>query len=244
MSRLLHLPGWVYSAAILLACAAFFRFALEGYDYIGHTCTLAALLVALHHFLGKGLWRAVVVLMCIGILYFIAVEVPIVKNSRTDKDAGRDYLVVLGAGVRGDVPSRALLYRLQATEKYLRQYPDSVAIVSGGQGEGENITEAKCMSDWLVEKGISPERIIMEDKATSTNENLQYSFDIIRGLGEDPNGNTAIVSSSYHLYRAKTMAKKQGVTAAGVSAYPGWALLSANYYIREAFGVTYLWVFG
>lgn len=84
----------------------------------------------------------------------------------------------------------------------------------------------------------------MEDKATSTMENLDYSFDIIRSLGGEPDGNVTIVSSSYHLFRAKSMAKRLGVGAAGYSCAPGNPILAANFFIREAFGVTHLWVFG
>ena len=66
------------------------------------------------------------------------------------------------------------------------------------------MTEAQCMFDWLTAHGIDESRIIMEDKATSTAENLEFSFDIIRSLGVEPDGNTAILSSPYHLFRAKS----------------------------------------
>ena len=84
----------------------------------------------------------------------------------------------------------------------------------------------------------------MEDKATSTEENLKFSFQIIRDRGDEPDGNVAIVSSAYHLYRAKEMARLQGVETAGVAAPWGYFFVMLNYFIREAFGVTHLWVFG
>ena len=127
---------------------------------------------------------------------------------------------------------------------YLEAYPESRVVVSGGMGKGENITEAQAMRDWLVARGIAEDRVLMEPKATSTQENLGFSFDIIRSRGDDPDGNVAIVSSSYHLYRAKAMARLQGVEAAGVAAPPGYPMVMLNYFIREAFGVTHLWVFG
>jgi uncharacterized SAM-binding protein YcdF (DUF218 family) len=89
----------------------------------------------------------------------------------------------------------------------LRSVCDRVAIVSGGKGAGENITEAQAMHDWLIANGIPEERILMEDKATSTMENLEYSFAIIRERGDEPENNVAIVSSAYHLYRAKLMSR-------------------------------------
>ena len=100
------------------------------------------------------------------------------------------------------------------------------------------------MRKWLLDHGIAEERIMMEPKATSTQENLAFSFDLIRSRGDDPDGNVAIVSSAYHLFRAKSMARLQGVEAVGVAAPWGYPMVMLNYFIREAFGVTHLWVFG
>ena len=80
--------------------------------------------------------------------------------------------------------------------------------------------------------------------ATSTKENLEYSFEIIRQLGDEPEGNVAILSSPYHLFRAKSMARRLGVEPVGVAGGWDYPLLTVNYFIREAFGVTHLWVFG
>ena len=85
---------------------------------------------------------------------------------------------------------------------------------------------------------------MQEPRATSTQENLEYSFALIRERGDEPDGKVAIVSSAYHLYRAKSMARLQGVGAAGVAAPWGYPLVMLNYFIREAFGVTHLWAFG
>ena len=100
------------------------------------------------------------------------------------------------------------------------------------------------MRRWLINHEVDSERIICEDKATSTMENLIFSFDIIRSLGDAPDGNVALLSSSYHLYRAKCMAEQLGVKAAGVAGNPGYPVYMLNCFIREAFGVTHLWVFG
>lgn len=245
MNKTHSFPGWGVAVCILLLAAFFFRFCMRGYSYIAHTLTFAAALILLHRFAPARLWQISAVLVSIGLLYFCAVEIPIIKNARTDDDAReKAFVIVLGAEVRGSRPTPSLYYRLCGAMEILTLNPDSTVIVSGGQGEGEDITEAQCMRDWLVSQGIDPERIIMEDKATSTMENLEYSFDIIRSLGEDPDGNTTIVSSSYHLFRAKSMAKRLGITACGYSSSPGNPILALNFFIREAFGVTHLWVFG
>ena len=242
--KLKKIPVWAMATAFLLFAAFVFRFALRGYAYTAHTCTFFAALIVLHRFLSKKLWRVVVILVCIGFAYFIAVEIPIIKNAHTDPEPERDYLIVLGAAVHGDTPSLSLVHRLQGVLDYMEAYPDCTAIVSGGKGPGENMTEAQCMYDWLCYAGVDPERIIMEDKATSTMENLEFSFQIIRSLGDEPEGHVAILSSPYHLFRAKQMAKKLGVEVAGVTGHWDYPLLTVNYFIREAFGVTHLWVFG
>ena len=244
MSFLKNIPHWAVSAAMLLVVAAFFRFYLRGYDYLAYTIAFAAALIILHALVSPGLWRACVILVSLGLMYFCAVEIPIIKNARTDPEPERDYLIVLGAAVIGDRPSISLQRRLSSALDYLEAYPDSVAIVSGGQGPGENITEADCMYDWLVRRGVDESRVLREDKAASTMDNLRFSFDIIRQRGDEPDGNVAVISSSYHLYRAKSMSRLQGVEAVGVAARMGYPLSMLSSFIREAFGVTHLWVFG
>ena len=231
--------------ALLTGAALVLRFALRGYAWWGYICLFIAALLVLHRFLSAALWRALVVLVCIGFCYFCFVEYFIIKNARTDAEPGHDYLIVLGAAVYGDQPSLTLVRRLEGAKAYLETYPDSVAIVTGGMGAGEKITEAQAMYDWLTRHGVAPERILTEPRATSTLENLQFSFDIIRSRGDEPEGKVAIVSSAYHLYRAKLMARSLGVSdAAGVAAPWGYFFVMLNYFIREAFGVTHLWVFG
>ena len=237
-----NLPALV---GILTGAALILRFAVRGYAWWGYVLLLIAALLVLHRVLPVPLWRAVVVLVCIGLAYFCFVEYFIIKNARTDEDAGRDYLIVLGAAVYKDQPSLTLVRRLEGTLQYLNEHPGTIAIVSGGKGAGEEITEAQAMYDWLIAHGVDPARVIMEPKATSTMENLQYSFDIIRARGDEPQGKVAIVSSAYHLYRAKLMAKSLGVPdVVGVAAPWGYFFVMLNYFIREAFGVTHLWVFG
>lgn len=237
-------PLWAVGAGVLLALAAVCRFVLRGYAYMAYTLAFFALLILLHRFLSKKLWRVVFALVCLGFAYFVAVEIPIIANARTDKDPQREYLIVLGAAVYGDDPSPSLQRRLIGALEYLETYPDSIAIVTGGKGAGENVSEAQCMYDWLTAQGVDPARLIMEDKATSTSENLKYSVEIIRERGDVPEGNVAILSSRYHLFRAKQMAKRMGLEVAGVAGDWDHPLLTVTYFIREAFGVTHLWVFG
>ena len=236
--------SWWAAPVLLILMAVVFRYFMKGYSYIAHLLTLSALLIVLYRCLPQGASRVLTWILIAGAVLFTVFETPVLLHSRTDRDCGRKYLIVLGAEVIGTRPSRSLRYRLEAAQRYLERFPESVAIVSGGRGRNEDISEAQCMFAQLCAAGISPGRIITEEKAESTMENLSFSFDLIRSLGEEPDGNTAILSSSYHIFRAKKMARSLKVRAAGVACYPGNPLLAVNFFIREAFGVAHLLLFG
>lgn len=177
--------------------------------------------------------------IAIGVIMVAVAEIRIIGSARTDESPEADYLIVLGAGLNGKTPSLSLTNRLNAALDYLNTYPESTAVVSGGQGSGEDITEALAMRLWLEQRGIDSDRIIEEDRSTSTMENLTFSLDII----DDDTASIAIVSSEYHLYRAKLMAAELGVEAKTVAARTTYPVLMANYLLREALAVWHHWVF-
>jgi len=234
---------WHIIDLVLLLLAAFFLFCMNGYTYISVSLAFVAALIAVFHSGNTVLIRVVTVVTAVGLLYFLFVETLIISNARTDKDPERKYLIVLGAQVRGDQPSLSLQHRLEGALDYLNMVPESVAVVCGGKGNGENISEAECMRNWLVAHGIPEERILMEDKSTTTDENLRYSWQIIQDRGGTAD-DVAILSSNYHLYRAKSMARALGMNPAGVKGTVGYPVYTLGMFIREAFGVTHLWVFG
>ena len=84
-----------------------------------------------------------------------------------------DYIIVLGCQIRGDWITKSLKNRLDAAYDYACSNQDTRIIVSGGQVKGENKTEALAMYEYLCSRGISSERIVMEDKSTDTNENMR-----------------------------------------------------------------------
>lgn len=194
--------------------------------------------------LAKRLQHLFIVILCLALIVCLVTEYLILSGAHGAKDPECEYVLVLGAGVNGTVPSRALSERLQAAYDYMERYPDAQCIVSGGQGRGESITEALCMYTWLTQRGLAPERIWMEDRATSTEENISFTLELIEEkTGSRPN-TLAVVSSEYHLYRAGLMAKDQGITMLGVPAttYPFFSRL--HYYFRELFGTWYYILFG
>ena len=133
---------------------------------------------------------------------------------------------------------------MEALWAYMLEHPNAVAIVSGGQGDGESLSEAEAMYKWLTAKGIDGSRLILEDRATSTYENLKYSFEIIKSRGQEPDVSIAVVTSEYHIYRAKLLARSLDTEVGGIAADTTLFPVKLNYFIREAFGVTYQWIFG
>ena len=231
---------WLIAVIVLLVAAVVFAVAMTGHTFVAALCAFIALVIVYFHFVRRrGLRIAAAIVLAAGIAVFGVIEAPIVAGARTDAPDDVEYLVVLGAGLHGDVPSLSLTDRLEGALAWLEAHPDCVAGGSGGQGPGETRTEGEAMGIWLEARGIDPSRIIVEDRATSTQENLEYSFALIRGRGGEPDGNCAIVTSEYHLYRAKALAARQGVECFGVAARTSWPTLMLNYFIREGFAVTY-----
>lgn len=119
-----------------------------------------------------------------------------------------EYVIILGAKVKpGGVPSLSLKNRLDVAASYLNEYPHVTAIVSGGQGADEDRTEASVMRQYLLDQGIAPERILMEEQSTSTYENLLYSKEL---LPPHTKGVT-IISNDFHLRRATFLASQLGL---------------------------------
>ncbi len=148
-------------------------------------------------------------------------------------------VVVLGAGVNGQTPSLSLRTRLDAALTYLEENPDIPVVLTGGQGYGEDITEAACMYAYLTRHGVDARRLILEEQAGSTVENLTFSRPLLIQAGVDPSADTvAVVTNDFHIARAKLLASKTGYgRATGVGAPLPWVHLEINYYLREAFAM-------
>lgn len=166
------------------------------------------------------------------------------KMYRAQENAPKDteLIVVLGCQVRGERPSRMLRRRLNTAYEAMQKHPNAVCVVSGGQGSGEKISEAEAMRRYLVDKGADESRIIMEDKSTSTFENIKFTFKITDKLGYGRD--ITIVTDGFHQYRASLIAKQQGakkITAYSAHTEPRYLL---TFWVREWLGLTHFWVFG
>lgn len=158
------------------------------------------------------------------------------KAMNDHPENGNTTLIVLGCQVRDGRPSLMLKKRLDAAYGFLSEHEETVVIVSGGKGSDELISEALCMKNYLVSKGISADRIYMEEKSSDTKENLKFSKELIEreGLCTD----ITIVTDGYHQLRAEILAKKIGMNAKNISAPTSWWLIP-TYWVREWFGIAY-----
>ncbi len=187
---------------------------------------------------------AVTVLLVIGLGCFALAEIPVVRGAHSDADTDAPYLVVMGAGIRGTEPTLSMSDRLNAALDWRNTHPDGMLIVSGSQAQDEITSEAAVMRDWLLKHGVTSEKIIVEDQARSTLENLRYSLALIEQRGGDPHGRVAFVSSEYHLCRIRLIARHLGCEPVGIAAASSEFTMKLNMFIREAFALWQIWVFG
>lgn len=167
------------------------------------------------------------------VFYFGILHIKIREHSRIKASNEAEYIIILGARVKGTIPSLALQYRIDAAAKYLKRNKDTIAIASGGQGPGEDITEAESIKRGLMDHGINESRIILEDKSTDTVENIKFSMKLIPENLE----NGLIVSNDFHIFRAKMIARDQGIQMEGLPAKtPTIAVLKS--YSREYLAIT------
>lgn len=160
----------------------------------------------------------------------------IYKHGQMNATYDADYIIVLGSKVNGTKPSYSLQYRIDKAAEYLQSHEKTIAIVSGGKGKGEDISEALAMKNGLMKLKIAEDRIIMEDKSTSTDENIKFSKRLI----PDNMKKGMIVTNDFHMFRAKKIAAKQGLQLEGLPAEtPKRIVIPSN--IREYLAITQYW---
>ncbi len=172
------------------------------------------------------------VLFSVCVIFFLYVEGMILKASVQMPAAAQDYVIVLGAHVRSTGPSKALALRLDKALEYAAAHPDTIFIVSGGQGSNEPCTESSAMKKYLTNHGMDASRILEEDQSTNTRENLLFSRKWI------PEGSSVgIISNGFHICRALHLAETLGYeNASGIPAKSDLLTQPTNL-LREFFAV-------
>lgn len=232
---------WLILAFCLALMAAVGRFYSRFKDKIPLPVTVSVVTVAAAFF-----------------VIFLSVEALMGLNFVSFKKQSVDYLIVLGAQVKGEELSNSLKFRLDKALEYAAIHPNTVLILSGGQGEGENISEASAMFEYLKERGVPEYQMIKEEQSTSTYENMVYSRLLIderenerrstirnvmfaAGYLVPPDDevpiHVGIVTSNFHMLRAKGIAKKVGIQDPyGISAKSD-PVLFAHFCVRECFAI-------
>ncbi len=193
-----------------------------------------------------GFWlflrRLVLVCYGLGCLFLLFLGSLMLRAIDRGEHGDYDALIVLGAAVHGDRVTWVLSNRLDTAYDYAVAHPNTTLVVSGGQGDGESVTEASAMAGYLVRRGIDQSRILQEDKATSTAENFAFSKAIIdEQLG--PDASIGFVTTRFHVYRAGRVALKGGIPARGLGAPDVW-YLAINNFLRECVGICWYTVKG
>ena len=188
----------------------------------------------------KWIKSLIVGIVCLGLLLFGIVEGMILAQFAAIPERGADYCIVLGAQWKETGPSDVLRRRLDAAAKYLLDNPETEVIVTGGQGSNELIAEGVGMKRYLVDVGIEEARIIVEDKATNTYENLVFSAEYLN----EAEDSVVLVTNNFHVFRAVKIAEKQGYKNISGLAADSIAGLLPNNLLREFFGVLKDFVIG
>ena len=180
----------------------------------------------------------------VGLSCAAVAEGVILSSMMKEPAADGEYVIVLGAMVNGTTPSWSLRARIDSAAEYLREHPEAMVVASGGQGADEGIAEGQAIANSLISNGVGAERILIEDKSTSTEENLVFSKALIESHGGSAASKIVVVTSDFHMFRTLRLAEKLGYTGvSGKTAETLWLLVPQNH-VREILAVGYYFVTG
>ncbi|MFD2308395.1 YdcF family protein [Enterococcus termitis] len=186
----------------------------------------------------KWVKRIMLIIIGIGIIYASVVLLLIFSGTKDRPTESPDTVLILGAQVKGSskdnaYPSTVLKERLDAAVPYLKEHPNVTVIVCGGQGDDEPDSEASVMAEYLRVNGIPNRQILLEDTSTRTKENIQNA------QKKQSLDKTVIVTSDFHMYRSKLLAKRLGISE--ISGLPAVSKSSAKFktYVREVCALGY-----
>lgn len=245
---------------VLICCiigAIFFKHKEKGYSALSIYLTGIALIITGHLILGffeilfeessllnaiKWIKSGYIGFNILLLIMFIIAQIPVTLYSRKRIKADSDYAIVLGAGVNNGKPSKALTQRIDASKEFLNLYPETKLILSGGKVEDQNVSEAECIKNELIKSGIDEDRLILEDKSTTTVENFRFAKEILNNISPTTKEITVITSDT-HLYRACFLAKKEGFKPSPFYAKNTYPVLKLSAALKEAVALWEQWLF-
>ena len=246
-----HSAARLWSAALLLVFAA----ACFGYYPVAATFAIAAASGTWVWLAGGGLvllWGAYLLVtyftghrlpyparvifaavILVAAVLFGTFEAALLHSYRETPAEEPDVLLILGALVEGDKPSAALRTRIDAAADYLREHPSVRALCIGSAGDGEHISEAECIREGLIERGIGEDRLLLEEQSATTSENLRFARAML------PHGvSVAVVTNDFHVFRAEMYARSAGFQSVSGLAAPFGGPLVPHYLVREFMAFT------
>jgi len=224
-----------------LSVFAVFRISSHSLILLGQTF-LAVIIVTYGIFLKKipNKIHAVAGILCTMPVVFVLFLGTYGRTSNVNYN--EDVIIVLGAGVVGESVTRPLAHRLNVAFYYWRENPDAYIIVTGGLGDRATITEAEAMARFLTRRGVPRARILLEERSTSTYENLTFAQEILDK--HFPNGFCAVlITNDFHLYRSVRTARRLGMDVNRLGANTDLYSWPVNY-MREMLAVVNAWMFG
>ncbi len=235
--------GYIFSA-LLFILAAVLKFLFRGYGFlalllvlIGITILILQLLSINENKVKRTIKKLIYSIISFGIICATVAAIPITANFRNKESQPADYCLILGCAVHGSNPSRVLNERICAGYEYLNSNPECRAVLCGGKGNGENISEAECIFNCLVQRGISPDRLVLEDKSTNTSENIRFAKELL-----PEKATVTVITSETHSYRACFLAKRNGLNVVGrYNSKTHFPVIISNY-LRECVGVWKDWI--
>ncbi len=181
----------------------------------------------------RGLKICLVLLAALCLTVFCVFEGKVIRMSRSEPAPDGRWVIVLGAKVnRGNV-SFEFARRIDGAAAYAKEHPDAVIVTTGGKGADEPVSEGAAARQRLIAAGISEERILTEEKSTSTKENFLYALELMRAAGYRDGDSVVVVSSSFHLFRADKFARAAGLENTSYLGVVGKKFLLPQYYVRE-----------
>ncbi len=173
-------------------------------------------------------------------MFFYFIDAGISESAATGSPA--KTILILGSGTPHCTASPTLAARLEKGLALARQWPAARVVVSGGHDFGLRCSEADIMADYLIAHGLEPDRLIREDRSTSTEENLLFSRRLLEQQGVSAGDPLVLVTSDFHLVRAKRIAHKAGFRTVSGAGAPTPLYLRYNAWLREYFAFISGWV--
>ena len=232
-----------FFALLGIVCIALpYHIGMTGVCLLLLAAVLAALWLLKKKKARKGWSTVLIALTALAMAVVFGAMALVVVQGRDDAmpEQAPEFVVVLGAQTHGAEPSLTLKKRLDRAYEYMTEHPEAVVFVSGGQGPDETQTEASVMAAYLERRGIAPGRIVQETQASDTRENLSFSAELAAARGVDT-GSVLIITSDFHMARAKYIAGTLGMTAYGLTSDTWPWILKVNYELREVFAFVKAW---